>query len=124
MLPRSQPPRRGPAIFPEVLLIVSKDRAGTNCRSPTMSRIAVRRDGSSMDLVNPCMAMAANTIIGHALKKSIWKATRNSMAPEVMAFTIWAIKIMRWRLNRSAITPENSEINGLGRLLNTKTKPS
>jgi hypothetical protein len=46
------------------------------------------------------------------------------MAPEVMAFTNWDIKIMRWRLNRSAITPENREINGLGRLLNTKTKPS
>jgi len=34
-----------------------------------------------------------------------------------MAFTIWDIKIMRWRLNRSAITPENREINGLGKVV-------
>ena len=68
------------------------------------------------------MAMAANTI--HGLNRSIWNATRNSITPEVMAFTIWDINIVRWRLNRSAITPEKSEINGLGRLLNTKTKPS
>ena len=82
---KSQPPKIGPTIFPVVLLMVSRDSAGTNLPSPTISNMAVLLDGSSIALVAPCMNMAAKTI--HSLSDSIWKATMNSMAPEVRALT-------------------------------------
>ena len=87
-----------------------------------MSRIPVRREGSSTARTAPWIKIAAKAC--HGCTASISITINASTAPAVQVLTDWAaIRTIR-RSNRSAIRPVNVEKTGRGRLLKTRTSPN
>ena len=105
------PANNGPIILPVVLFTTSNDMPLTSRLSPTMSRIPVRRQGSSNDLATPVVKASKNACQGCINCKMI---SVNRMAADAILMVSDIISI-RWRLSRSAINPVNNEKKGQGR---------
>ena len=87
-----------------------------------MSRIPVRREGSSTARTAPWIKIAAKAC--HGCTASISITISASTAPAVQVLTVWAIIRTIRRSNRSAIRPVNVEKTGRGRLLKTRINPN